>query len=270
MARRPYPLASELLDEAVGAALGADEHERLGGASADGGDHLHLVHLVDLQEAVLHRLHGGHDRRHLVADGVVQVAPHHAVDVAVERGREQHGLVAALDAAQHPLDLGQEAHVGHAVGLVEDDDLDLGQGHGPPLGQVDQPARRGDDDVDALVELLDLALDVGAAVDDHDALSGRLAERLEHVGHLDGELTGGHEHEGPGRVGAAGPGPHQQGEAEGERLARPRLRLAAHVASGDPVGDGERLHREGGGDALRLQDRHQLGSHPELLRRWWR
>ena len=39
----------------------------------------------------------------------------------------------------------------------------------PRSVEVDQPARGGDDDVDALAELLDLALDVGAAVDDDDA-----------------------------------------------------------------------------------------------------
>ena len=229
------------------------------------GHHLHLVHLVDLQEPVLHGLDRGGDRGHLVADGVVEVALDDPVDVAVEGGREEHGLVTALDLAQHPFDLGQESHVGHAVGLVEHDDLDLGQRDGASLGQVDQPSRRGDDHVDALVELLDLALDVGAAVDDDDAAPRRLAQGLEHVGHLDGELTGGHEHQGARAVGAAGAGPHEQGQAEGEGLARAGLGLAAHVAAGDAVGDGERLDRERCGDALRVQDRHQLGGHPQLF-----
>jgi hypothetical protein len=45
------------------------------------------------------------------------------------------------------------------------------------------------------------------------------AERLEHVGHLHGELTRGYEHERgrPPRVGAWGGG--EGGEAEGQRLA---------------------------------------------------
>ena len=48
-------------------------------------------------------------------------------DVAVERRREQHRLGAAAAVAQDPLDLRREPVVGHAVGLVEHDDLDAGQ-----------------------------------------------------------------------------------------------------------------------------------------------
>ena len=63
---------------------------------------------------------------HLVEDRVGQVAADQPVDGTVEGGREQQGLVVALEAAQHPLDLGHEAHVGHAVGLVEHQRLDVG------------------------------------------------------------------------------------------------------------------------------------------------
>ena len=88
-------------------------------------------------------------------------------------------------------------------------------------------------------------------------------ERLQHVVDLDGELAGRQEHEAARtcRVAravddrAVGAGElvgqaleHRQ--AEGERLARPGLRLAADVASGEGVGDGQRLDREGGRDAL--------------------
>ena len=138
--------------------------------------------------------------------GVGQVAAHQPVDGAVEGGREQQGLVLPLEAAQHPLHLGHEAHVGHAVGLVEHEDLDVGHRQLAPVAEVDQPARRGDDDVDAPAELLDLALDVGAAVDGDDPQPGRLGQGLEHVGHLDGELAGGDEDQGPGAARLGGPG----------------------------------------------------------------
>ena len=134
-------------------------------------------------------------RGHLVEDRVVHVAADQAVDGAVERGGEQQGLVVALEAAQHPLDLGHEAHVGHAVGLVEDQGLDVGDRQLAPVAQVDEPARGGDDHVDAPAELLDLTLDVGAAVDGDGPESGRLGQGLEHFAHLDGELAGRDEHQ---------------------------------------------------------------------------
>ena len=163
----PDPLALELLDEAVGAALGADEDEGLGGAPADGGRHLDLVHLVDLEEAVLHGLDGGGGPRPPRGGrGRCRwrrtrrsTSPSRVAEKSIVWWR-------LLDPAQHPVDLGQEAHVGHAVGLVEDDHLDVGHRDLAAVGEVDEPAGGGDDDVDALVELLDLALDVGAAVDD--------------------------------------------------------------------------------------------------------
>ena len=49
-------LFSELLGHPVTAALGADENEEPLGGLGDGAHHLRLVHLVDLDEAMIHRL----------------------------------------------------------------------------------------------------------------------------------------------------------------------------------------------------------------------
>ncbi len=48
-----------------------------------------------------------------------------------------------------PLDVGQEAHVEHPVGLVEDEDLDLAEVGDLLADEVEQAARRGDEDLDA-------------------------------------------------------------------------------------------------------------------------
>ena len=48
-----------------------------------------------------------------------------------------------------PLDVGQEAHVEHPVGLVEDEDLDLAEVRDPLADEVEQPAGRRDEDLDA-------------------------------------------------------------------------------------------------------------------------
>src|ERR1035437_2254744 len=112
----------QLLHESVGAALGATEDERLVKGVADRGRHLDAVHLMDLQKVVHHsrdRLGVAHD---FVKDRIGEVALDQSIDGAVERRGKEQGLVRARhDATQHPLHLGHEAHVGHAVGLVEDE-----------------------------------------------------------------------------------------------------------------------------------------------------
>ena len=70
-------------------------------------------------------------------------------------------------------DRGQEAEVGHVVGLVEDGDLDLAEVAGAALDQVDEPARGGDDDVDAAASCVDLPAHRRAAVDGGDPQAER-------------------------------------------------------------------------------------------------
>ena len=109
-------------------------------------------------------------------------------DVAVERRREQHRLSATRAVAQDPLDLWREPVVGHAVGLVEDDDVDVGERDVVRLEQVDQPQRRGHDDLDTFLQGLDLVVAAGPAVHGEHPLTGMLGDRCEHLGDLHGEL----------------------------------------------------------------------------------
>jgi hypothetical protein len=65
-------------------------------------------------------------------------------------GREQHRLPLVGDLPQDALDVGQEAQVEHLVGLVEDQHREPAELQVALLGQVEQAARRADDDVGAL------------------------------------------------------------------------------------------------------------------------
>jgi hypothetical protein len=57
-----------------------------------------------------------------VEDRIRQVPLHESVDGPVEGGGEQECLVGAFgNATQDPLNLGHEAHVGHAVSFVQDE-----------------------------------------------------------------------------------------------------------------------------------------------------
>ena len=68
-------------------------------------------------------------------------------------------------------DLGQEAHVGHAVGLVDDDELDGVELDVAPVDEVHQAAGAGDGDVDAAAQRVELLAEAVAAVERLDAAS---------------------------------------------------------------------------------------------------
>ena len=71
-----------------------------------------------------------------------------------------------------------------------------------------------------------------------------------------------------GRLGSASIDDLQQRQAEGERLARAGLGLAADVAAGDGVGDGQGLDRKGSVDAAVGQGGSELWGDAELLEGW--
>jgi hypothetical protein len=217
-----------------------------------------------VEEAVGHVVHRDRGRVDLVAHRVGQLA-HQRGDLAVEGGGEQHRLVGATEVAHHPLHLRQEPHVRHAVGLVDDEHGHVRELHVAPLEQVDEPARGGHDHLGPLLQRGHLAVEVGAAVDGHHPAATTGGERGERGVHLHGELTGGHEHEagGPAPLGVGHP--VHEGDAEGEGLAGARLGLAADVASGQPVGDGQGLDREGGLDALAGEGVDEIGGYAEVL-----
>ena len=188
--------------------------------------------------------------------GSLQVAADEVADVAVERGREQHRLRPGGAVAQDPLDLRREAVVGHAVGLVEDDDVDVGEDELVRLQQVDQPQRRGDDDVDALLQCVDLVLADGAAVHGRMRWPACAATGPSTSATWIANSRVGTSTSPSGRAGSAAlddAGEHRH--AEGERLAGAGAGSPAHVAAVQRDGDGggldlERLGEPGGGEAV--------------------
>ncbi len=97
-------------------------------------------------------------------------------------------------------DVGDEAHVEHPVGLVQDEDLDLGEVDAALADVVEQAAGCGDQDLDAAPEGLDLGIDAGAAVDDGRPERNAPTVCLDRLGDLDRQLAGRGEDEDPHRV----------------------------------------------------------------------
>lgn len=144
-------------------------------------------------------------------------------------------------------DLGQEAQVGHLVGLVEDGDLDVLQGAGATVDDVAQAARGGDEDVDATLEGVDLVAHGRTAADDLHLEADLVAVRLERVRDLHRELTGRGEDDGARLVllGAAAGEAGQRRQTERQRLAGAGATAAQDVLVGQGVRDGRGLDREG-------------------------
>src|SRR6478736_8874970 len=263
---REHAALAQLTGDAVRAELGAGEDDDPTAATGQLGREGLLVLRVDEQHVVAHRRDGRLGVVGRVGDRVDQVAVDQGVDALVEGGGEQQALTARRDLVEDGGDLGQEAHVGHVVGLVEHGDLHAAQLDGAAVHQVGEPARGGNEDVDALVERLDLRLVGQAAGDQLVAQAGDVHERLERVAHLHGELSGRHQDERARalalRAGAVGePGDH--GQAEGQRLARAGAATAEHVATGEGVGDGGGLDRERLGDAVAGQPLDEALGHTE-------
>ena len=122
---------------------------------------------------------------------------------ARHRRGEQHGLAGVRGGVEQGLDVLDEAHVEHLVGLVEHDDLEVVQPQRAAVHQVDRPARRGDDDVDALGQPAQLRADGGAAVDGEHAGAHASAVAGDRLGDLQRQLPGGGQDE-TERGGAAG------------------------------------------------------------------
>mmetsp|Transcript_37812 Transcript_37812/g.97802 ORF Transcript_37812/g.97802 Transcript_37812/m.97802 type:complete len:404 (+) Transcript_37812:176-1387(+) len=192
--------------------------------------------------------------------GLVQELRGQRVHGGWPRGAEHASL--PLGNLGHPADERlhhvDEAHVQHAVRLVEHEVLHVAEVQGALVGEVLQAARRGDEHVHALrlqgLPLLPLG---HAAVDalhrEVDAVGlQRLGQVLADLGDLHGQLARrreGHEARHVRRLledrQHASPGHGQVGHGEGHGLAAARLRDATDVALLHGDGPAARLDRRG-------------------------
>jgi hypothetical protein len=198
------------------------------------------------------------------------------LDLRRERGREQPGLaILARQVTEDALDRGQEAHVEHAVGFVEDQHFDVRQVDAATLEVVDQAARRGDDDFDATTQGIDLRLHADATEDGGRTHAEVLAIGAHAFVHLRREFTrrGQHQRTRRLRLRLAALGDIEmveQGQRERSRLAGTGLCAGEQVAT--LQGDRNRLclDRGGRGVALFGKRAQQRGRKPECFKRHWK
>ena len=135
--------------------------------------------VLDGEEAVLDGdLDRGRRRHVLVAGRVLGVRGGEPAGLALERRGEEERLAVQRGLLDDAVDRGLEAHVEHAVGLVEDQHLDVAQADVPALDEVLEAAGRRDDDVRLRGDAR-LLLDADAAVDGADAEGAGVGQRLD-------------------------------------------------------------------------------------------
>ncbi len=163
-------------------------------------------------------------------------------DLGRHGGREEQSLAPRRQQLADLLDVGDEAHVQHAVGFVDDENFDAHQHQASALKVIQHSAGSGDQNIDAAVELLDLFVHRDAADEQRYVELVIDAVLLEALGHLGGKLACRRQNERARhpRSGSAGfePGDHGQNERGG--LARAGLRYSENISPCD--GD-----RNGGG-----------------------
>ena len=193
-------------------------------------------------------------------------------DLVREGGAEQQVLALARQDFEDAPDVADEAHVEHAVGLVEDEDLDARQVDRALAEVVEQATRRGDDDVDAATQRVDLRREADAAIDGGRTDAAVGAVDADALLDLERELAGRGEDEGADRsarlaridrlVGAEQL-EHRQHECR--RLAGAGLGAGHEVTAGQDERD--RLVLDGGGLGVALvrDGAEEHGREPELI-----
>ena len=161
-------------------------------------------------------------------------------------GKEE-GLAFVRQAADDLSYIVDETHVKHAVGFVQDEDLDPVQTHETLTHQVQQATRAGDDNVRAAVQGFHLAALADAAEDDGGFQTEAFAVKLKVLICLHGELPGRGEDQGANNF-CVYPGSMfmqqlQDRQGEGSSLAGACLGAAQDIFSRKDQRDRGRLNR---------------------------
>jgi hypothetical protein len=132
---------------------------------------------------------------------------------------------------EDPLDVADEAHVEHAIGFVENENLHFGERNCALFAQVQQPAGCRHQDVAACAGLVDLRL-LGDAAEDHlRAQVDVLAVVGDALRDLRSELARRRQHQRARVAPVAGAQLLQQRQREAGGLAGTGLRAGEHVAA---------------------------------------
>ena len=222
-----------------------------------------------LFELLIDGFGGGRGTRHLDLDRIVQELLGDTPDFRRHRRGEEQRLAGERDELADAFDVRNEAHVEHAVGFVDDQELDAGQEQPPALEMIEQATGRGDQHIDAARELGILIVKRDAADQERniELLAGAVFFKT--FLHLGGEFAGRFQDQRArhARAGAAGFQHREHRQREGRGLAGAGLGDAEHVAAGKNVRDRLLLDGGGGGVTGGRDGRNNFFGQAELSKR---
>ena len=177
---------SELPGGSVGAMAGAGEDDGAAESRDDRRTQRDSVATLELPEVVGHFVEIGSGIPDLVTHRVLLVSLGELGHFAIERGGVQDRLLAASRLVEDAANCWHEPHVGHAVGFVEHDKLDLAKRDDTLADQVLKAPGGGDKEVHPFGQPVDLGLEANPAVD----RQAMTVDGGEQWGQLAGDLTG--------------------------------------------------------------------------------
>ena len=243
---------------------GAAEHDGLAMRANLVRCQCHLFGAVDAHEPMLHTRHVGLALANLMSYRVVLVAIGEDLHLFAKRCREQHRLAIAVGLVEDALDDRQEAHIGHAVGLVDNGIADLIELDLALLNEVDKAAGAGNEHVDAVAKRLQLLAESHAAVDRSNRTASLCSERFEFAADLFSELAGGGEDEACWMMRASVLEAHDHWNTKGQRLTRTGGCSAQHVLASERIGDRRSLDLEGRRDAGTIERGDDIVGHAKF------
>ena len=182
------------------------------------GCHRHPVLAGDAPEQVLDVRSVGVVVNDVVACRIGLIVADERLDLGSHGGREQHHLPVGCGAVEETAHRGEESHVGHAVGFVDDDRPHGTEVDGALCDEVLQTARTGHDGVDTPSECLARGAVSRAAVDGDDAPTAWAREQGQLAHDLGGQFARGHQDECSGAARLRPVGPAHDGQPEGQGL----------------------------------------------------
>src|SRR5581483_8002150 len=143
------------LGDAVGAVFGAAENDDgiVVHALEEFTEEVAFLVLGDGVDDVLDGFGGGAARANLDGLGMFHRPFDEGLDLDGDGGGKEGGVAVARAAFDDAADVGEKAHVEHAVGFVEHEVSDVVQAAGAAANVVEQAAGGGDEDVHAFAEL---------------------------------------------------------------------------------------------------------------------
>jgi len=248
---RAYASAAQQLGQLVCPVLRAREHERP--ADLPGPEYVHqhggLLLDIDRHHLLVYQFDDRLVRRDVDAHRVQDHAPCQIDYLRRHCGRKEHRLPVPREKSEYSPDVRYEAHVQHAVGLVQHENLHVLQLDMALPDEVEQPARGRDQYIHAAVQALHLGILADAAVDDRRIDVQIFAVHYQVLVDLLGEFSR-RSHDQRPDVSALAPAPVlckalDYGQRESGGLPGPCLGAAEQVAACEQGRYGLHLHRRG-------------------------